>query len=178
MELVDRVKKMFVGDFTVFLGDVRVSTTIEQDGKRVVGTKLDPAIAKTVLTDGKEFHGKATILGQPYLTAYMPLVGPAGKPIGVLFAGQSVKAAEEAIARTQMLLGGISLVLLVIGLFVMFYIVRRITVPLGIAVDDLAQLGAGNFTASVPSELLGRKDEIGKLATAINALTQSMLGLK
>ena len=177
MELVDRVKKMFVGDFTVFLGDVRVSTTIEQDGKRVVGTKLDPAIAKTVLTDGKEFHGKATILGQPYITAYMPLIGPAGKPIGVLFAGQSVKAAEDAIARTQMLIGGISLILLVIGLFVMFYVVRRITRPLGIAVDDLAQLGAGNFTATVPPELLGRKDEIGKLATAINALTQSMRGL-
>ena len=177
MELVDRVKKLFGADFTVFLGDVRISTTIEQNGKRVVGTQLDPAIAKIVLSDGKEFHGKATILGQPYITGYMPLVGPSGKPIGILFAGQSVKAAEEAISRTQMLIGGISLILLVISLFVMFYVVRRITRPLGIAVDDLAQLGAGNFTATVPPELLGRKDEIGKLAAAINALTQSVRGL-
>ena len=177
MELVDRVKKMFGADFTVFLGDLRISTTIEQNGKRAVGTQLDPAIAKIVLSDGKEFHGKATILGQPYITGYMPLVGPSGKPIGILFAGQSVKAAEEAISRTQMLIGGISLILLVISLFVMFYVVRRITRPLGIAVDDLAQLGAGNFTATVPPELLGRKDEIGKLAAAINALTQSVRGL-
>lgn len=177
MELVDRVKKLFGADFTVFLGDVRISTTIEQNGKRAVGTQLDPAIAKIVLSDGKEFHGKATILGQPYITAYMPLIGPSGKPIGILFAGQSVKAAEEAISRTQMLIGGISLILLVISLFVMFYVVRRITRPLGIAVDDLAQLGAGNFTATVPPELLGRKDEIGKLAAAINALTQSVRGL-
>jgi methyl-accepting chemotaxis protein len=150
MDLVDRVKKLFGADFTVFLGDVRISTTIEQNGKRAVGTQLDSAIAKILLSDGKAYHGKATILGQSYLTAYMPLVGPAGKPIGVLFAGQSFKAAEDAMARTQMLIGGISLILLVISLIVMFYVVRRITRPLGIAVDDLAQLGARMRLANWP----------------------------
>ena len=93
METVDYAKKLFSSEFTVFLGDERISSTIMQDGKRVVGTKLDPAIAKTVLADSKEYHGRANILGQPYITAYQPLIGPAGKPIGVLFAGKSVKEA-------------------------------------------------------------------------------------
>lgn len=177
METVDRAKKLFGSDFTVFLGDVRISTTIEQDGKRVVGTKLDPAIAKTVLSDGKAFDGRATILNQPYITAYMPLVGPDNKTIGVLFAGRSVKEAEAVISRTQMIIGGVGVALLIISLIAMFFVVRRITVPLGIAVNDLAELGAGNFTASVPPKLMQRKDEIGKLAIAINNLTQSMRGL-
>ena len=177
MELVDQVKKLFGADFTVFFGDVRLSTTIIVDGKRAVGTKLDPAIAKTVLTEGKEFHGRATILNQPYLTAYRPLLGPTGKPIGVLFAGHSVKEAEGIIANMQLMIGGIGAILLALSLVAMFFVIRRITGPLGIAVDDLGQLAAGNFTASVPPDLLRRKDEIGKLATAINALTLSMRSL-
>jgi methyl-accepting chemotaxis protein len=177
MELVDQIKKMFGSDFTVFFGDVRLSTTIIVDGKRAVGTKLDPAIAKIVLTEGKEFHGRATILNQPYLTAYMPLLGPTGKPIGVLFAGHSVKEAEGIIANMQLMIGGIGAILLALSLVAMFFVIRRITGPLGIAVDDLGQLAAGNFTASVPPELLRRKDEIGKLTTAINGLTLSMRSL-
>ena len=177
LSIIDHVKQLFGADFTIFLGDVRISTTIVQDGKRVIGTKLDPAIAKTVLVEGKPFQGAATILGQPYLTAYMPLVGPDQKNIGVLFAGQSVTKMEAAIARTRLIIGGVGAVLLLIGLFAMFFVVRRITVPLGLAVDDLAQLGAGNFTATVPPEMLKRKDEIGKLSVAINALTQNMRGL-
>ena len=177
LSIIDHVKQLFGADFTIFLGDVRISTTIVQDGKRVIGTKLDPAIAKTVLAEGKPFQGAASILGQPYLTAYMPLVGPDQKNIGVLFAGQSVTKMEAAIARTRLIIGGVGAVLLLIGLFAMFFVVRRITVPLGLAVDDLAQLGAGNFTATVPPEMLKRKDEIGKLSVAINALTQNMRGL-
>ena len=177
LSIIDHVKQLFGADFMIFLGDVRISTTIVQDGKRVIGTKLDPAIAKTVLVEGKPFQGAATILGQPYLTAYMPLVGPDQKNIGVLFAGQSVTKMEAAIARTRLIIGGVGAVLLLIGLFAMFFVVRRITVPLGLAVDDLAQLGAGDFTATVPPEMLKRKDEIGKLSVAINALTQNMRGL-
>ena len=77
----------------------------------------------------------------------------------------------------QWMIGGIGVALLVISLIVMFFVVRRITIPLGIAVADLGQLAAGNFTATVPPELLRRKDEVGKLAVAINGLTQSMRSL-
>ncbi len=177
METVDHAKALFGSEFTVFLNDVRISSTLMQDGKRIVGTKLDPAIAKIVLTDGKEYHGRANILGQPYITAYKPLLGPTGKPIGVLFAGHSVKEAESIISSMQWMIGGSGIILLLLSLIAMFFVVRRITVPLGIAVDDLGQLAAGNFTASVPPELLRRKDEVGKLAMAINALTLSMRNL-
>ena len=177
METVDHAKKLFGSEFTVFLGDVRISSTFMQDGKRIVGTKLDPAIAKIILTDGKEYHGRANILGQPYITAYQPLLGPAGKPIGVLFAGHSVKESEAIISNMQLMIGGIGVILLILSLIAMFFVIRRITGPLGIAVDDLGQLAAGNFTASVPPELLRRKDEVGKLAVAINGLTQSMRSL-
>lgn len=177
LTIVDRVKQLYGADCTIFLGDVRISTTIVQDGKRVIGTKLDPAIAKAVLVEGKLFRGATSILGQPYRTAYMPLIGPGQKNIGVLFAGQSALKMEAAIDRTRLIIGGVGAALLVIGLFAMFFVVRRITEPLGLVVNELAQLGAGDFTATVPPALLRRKDEIGKLTGAIDALTQNLRGL-
>ena len=95
-EMVDKAKKLFNVDTTLFKEDVRESTTVTLNGQRQVGTKLDPAIADIVLKQGKRFDGAATILGMPYLTSYEPIIGPAGKPVGVLFAGESLTIAHAA----------------------------------------------------------------------------------
>ena len=89
-ELVDLAKKLYTVDTTLFLGDTREATTITINGQRQVGTKLDPKIADIVLKQGKRYDGDAVILGMQYLTSYLPLVGPDGKSLGVLFAGKSL----------------------------------------------------------------------------------------
>ena len=51
---VDSIKKIFGVECTIFNRDERVSTTLEKDGKRIVGTKMDnPAVIETVLGNGK-----------------------------------------------------------------------------------------------------------------------------
>ena len=50
-EIVDYIKSKFNCDATIFLGDTRIATTIIKDNERVVGTKLDPDIAKIVLAN-------------------------------------------------------------------------------------------------------------------------------
>ena len=176
-EFIDRVKRLYGADATIFLGDVRVMTTIVNQGQRAVGTKLDPAITKIVLSEGKNFQGQATILGQPYLTAYRPFAGADGKPQGILFAGNSIQKARDIIWTKQKMIGGATLVLLIPSLALLFFVVRRITVPLGFAVKDLGQLSEGNFTIVVPKDFLKRKDEIGQLATAVQALVLTLRGL-
>ena len=178
LTLVDRVKKLYGADCTMFLGDVRIATTIEQDGKRVVGTQLDPNIAKVVLGEGKVYHGQASILGMPYLTAYMPLVGSENKNIGVLFAGQSTRKAEEAMSRTKLVIGCSSILVLMLSIAVMFLVIRRITVPLSFATEQLmGQLSSGNFSVTIPENFLKRNDEIGSLAKAMETLTRNIRGL-
>lgn len=50
---VDNMKKRFNVECTVFQKDVRVSTTLERDGKRIIGTKMDnPKVIETVLEKG------------------------------------------------------------------------------------------------------------------------------
>jgi methyl-accepting chemotaxis protein len=69
-KLTDLIKNSYDTEATIFAKDVRVSTTIIQDGKRLVGTKLDPKIVEKVLTQKQAYNGSAEILGVPYLTAY------------------------------------------------------------------------------------------------------------
>ena len=48
-KLLDDLKKQTGYEFTIFDGDVRAYTTVEQDGKRVTGTKMSSEVVNTVI---------------------------------------------------------------------------------------------------------------------------------
>ena len=166
-ETVDDAKKKFKIDATLFLGDVRESTTIVLNGQRQVGTKLDPKIADLVLNQGKRFDGEATILGMSYLTSYEPIVGPEGKPIGALFAGKSLADAHAARNKMGLAVGVATLLALVLAFVATMFMARRITGPLlklGAAVGAVA---GGDLTRTVNVE---SKDEVGVLSHDFNTM--------
>jgi methyl-accepting chemotaxis protein len=87
-ELPDKVKALCGGTATLFMGDLRVSTNVlKADGSRAVGTRLQGVALETVLKAGKSYRGEATILGEPYFTAYDPLKNAQGETIGVMYVG-------------------------------------------------------------------------------------------
>ena len=166
-ETVDHAKKMFNVDTTLFLGDVRESTTITIDGKRQVGTKLDPKIADIVLKQGKRFDGEATILNMPYLTSYEPIVGPDGKPIGVLFAGRSLVDAHAARNKMGMTVGIATLLALILSFVATLLMARRITGPLLQLGTVVGAVAAGDLTRTVEVE---SADEVGVLSNNFNTM--------
>ncbi len=163
-ETVDNAKKLFNVDTTLFLGDVRESTTIMIDGKRQVGTKLDPKIADIVLKQGKRFDGEATILGMPYLTSYEPIVGPEGKPIGVLFAGRSLVDAHAARNKMGMAVGVATLLALILAFVATLFMAKRITDPLRQMGEALA---SGDLTRTLD---VNTKDEVGVMSQHFNTM--------
>ena len=166
-ETVDNAKKLFKVDTTLFLGDVRESTTVMVNGQRQVGTKLDSKIADVVLNQGKRFDGEATILGMSYLTSYEPIVGPEGKPIGVLFAGKSLAEAHAARNKMGMAVGVATLLALILAFIATLYMAKRITDPLrqlGIAVGAVA---GGDLTRTVDVK---SADEVGVLSRDFNTM--------
>ncbi len=166
-EMVDKAKKLFNVDTTLFKEDVRESTTVTLNGQRQVGTKLDPAIADIVLKQGKRFDGAATILGMPYLTSYEPIIGPAGKPVGVLFAGESLTIAHAARDKMVVTVAITTIIALLLAFLATLWMARKITQP-------LLQLGAvagtvanGDLTQSVTVK---SADEVGALAKNFNTM--------
>jgi methyl-accepting chemotaxis protein len=98
--LVDAVKAKFGGAATIFQGDQRIATNVQNaDGSRALGTRLAPGAAyERVLRQGLSYRGETEVLGEAYLALYEPIACD-GAVIGLLFVGirkaSTVAAAAE-----------------------------------------------------------------------------------
>ena len=91
-ELVDSLKSKFGGTATFFVkkGDafVRISTNVMKDGKRAIGTPLDPSgPAIAAIRQGKAYYGIVDILGKLYDTGYEPIKNTNGDITGIYYIG-------------------------------------------------------------------------------------------
>ncbi|HBE79685.1 MAG TPA: hypothetical protein DDW65_18195, partial [Firmicutes bacterium] len=140
-ELVDAIKRTFKTDATIFLKDIRLDTTIKANGKRAVGTKLNPQIVQLVLKQNRKYVGNAMILGRPYLATYMPLLGPDNKPLGILFAGESM---DEVIKTNVFIFTSVLIITVILILLIYLVAVKFLTIsfiiPLQTAVDVLKKV--------------------------------------
>ncbi|MBP2636416.1 MAG: hypothetical protein H6Q72_2323 [Firmicutes bacterium] len=173
-EIVDKVKQMFGVDATLFLDDERIATTIMKDGKRVVGTKLDPVIAEKVLKQNQKYMGHANIVGKEYITSYLPLLGPEDKPIGILFSGQDVSVLNAEKNKMMLTIGAIALCALGVGVVLTFFLAKGITTPIGRLVEGVGKVAAGDLTQRVA---ITSGDEIGVLAGHFNAMVDHLKAL-
>jgi methyl-accepting chemotaxis protein len=118
-ELVDRVKELTGSSATLFVrrGDdfVRVSTNIIRDGRRAVGTLLDPnGKAVAALRQDRAFYGVVDILGKPFYTAYEPMRDASGRSIGAWYVGYEIStlaALGRSIASSKLLDNGFTALL-------------------------------------------------------------------
>ncbi|RJP73254.1 MAG: HAMP domain-containing protein, partial [Ignavibacteriales bacterium] len=172
-EKLDDMKKLFDCEFTLFLGDVRINTTIIKEGKRLVGTKLDPKVAGIVLNESKEYYGEADILGNPYVTAYKPLLDNENKAMGVVFSGKPLK--EIISARNSIIYAVVpvtAIVLIIAILFMNRFIRMMITNPVKELVTEGAnKISVGEVDINIKST---RTDEIGDLQRAFVNLAENV----
>jgi len=165
--LVDGVKKDLGAEATIFFGDTRFSTSIEIDGKRAVGTKLDnPAILDAVLRQGKTYFGDNRIFGRDYRTAYEPLKN-GDAIVGMIFIGTDISkvlAARDAIIWRIGLAGLVGMALFA----ALAWLFSRLLVKPLLACVAFARAvarGETDQTLSVSSQ-----DETGVLAKALTAM--------
>jgi methyl-accepting chemotaxis protein len=169
---VDKVKKMYGTDITIFLGDERVATTLIKDGKRVIGTRLNGDIAAIVLGEGQRYNARADILDMDYFTAYLPLFGNDDKPIGVLFAGESTAAVIVERNRLVATIAIVSLGVIGIGAVCAFFIAKGIANPLKTMLAAAQEVAAGNLAGGKIALTSG--DEVGQLGAAFNTMTENL----
>ena len=158
-DFVDSLKKRFAVECTIFKDDERVSTTLEKDGKRIVGTKMDnPEVLETVLRKGWKFLHKNKIMGKNYNTAYWPLIGAEGKISGMIFIGKD-RAAIEQSARDVIFAVLIAVLVLGCIMAAIGYVLARNTIrPIALMMSSL------NRTA----------DEVSSVANQVSSSSQSL----
>jgi len=91
-EIVDGIKDKHGCVATFFVKKdesfIRISTNVQKEGNRAVGTKLDPTgPAYAAVAKGEIYKGEAEILGGKYDTIYEPIKDDKGAVAGVYFVG-------------------------------------------------------------------------------------------
>lgn len=173
--LVDKLKEKLGLEVTMFRNNIRLSTTVKNEGKRAIGTEMkDEKVLSTVLQQLKTYYGEANVVGIPHTTAYAPLKDSDGKAIGMIFAGISKASIMEAIidAFIDEVIFQIPLNLLILAITILI-LRRSITIPLTRVTQFAEGVAGGNLEAKL--EMNARGDELGKLG---NALTQMVDNLK
>jgi len=138
---VDRIKKIFGIECTFFKDDERISTTLERDGKRLVGTKMDnPKVIETVLQKGQTFLARNKIAGKNYNTAYWPIMNAEGKITGMTFIGKDRSGMEDMIRSTILAILGAGLLVGALMAVLGYFLTRTIVKPI---LKDIASLNNG-----------------------------------
>jgi methyl-accepting chemotaxis protein len=172
-EYIDELSEGLGVEVTVFKKDqvdyIRVLTTIiDENGERVIGTKLDPlGQAYTEISNGKHFVGEATILGKAYVTIYKPIMA-GNEIIGIYFVGIPSEAVSSIISN-----GLISIIkYALLGIFVIvvlssiasYYLGAYIVNPIVAINKVMVKLGKLDFyfdSQDSALKYIERKDEIG-----------------
>ena len=151
---LDELKDLLRCEFTIFEGDVRTYTTIQQNGERVVGTKLSDELADIVLRQGQSYIGNAEILGVEHICSYVPTKDENGQINGLIFAGISLQTATEQINETVKMACVVGIVAVIISIILMsVFVGRSVSGPLA-KLTGLAQL--------MEQGDLGLKSKIGR----------------
>ncbi len=162
-EFVDAVSDLLKVYATIFLDDLRISTSIRLDnGVRALGTRVSREVAATVLDRGERYLGQASILGESYLTAYDPIFDDSGEIVGMLFVGipeAPFAAMKEGTIKQYIY---ISLFGILLALAIAYTLSRKITGPLQRLTQTMQKVELGDLSQRFSSDLsAGRPSESG-----------------
>ena len=172
---LDELKALHNTELTIFANDIRIATTITQNGERAVGTSLNENIAKIVLEEGNPYTGKADILGTPHITEYIPLRNTEDEIVGVVFAGLSEAAANKATRDSILHMAAAAILIIAICAFILFrFMNKNIKQPMYKLTEVSTMLAQGHLDVEVESATSSKKDEVGLLNEAMYQMVRQL----
>ncbi len=177
-EIIDRIKKNTGVDITVFYGDTRVTTSLEdaKTKERLIGTQASEEVVKKVLKQGKEYSDTdVEINGQPYYAYYVPLENADGTIIGMIFAGREAESQHSYIIDRVTAVAIATTVIFLIAAIVSIFTSKKLAASIKGTREAIVELADGNLITPVREELIERRNEIGDMAKAVEHLRQELL---
>lgn len=179
-ETLDELKGMLGCEFTIFDGDVRTYTTIQQNGERVVGTKLSDELSEIVLKQGQSYTGNAEILGVEHICSYVPTRDENGQIDGLIFAGISLQSATEQISGTVKMACVVGVIAVIISIIIMsVFVGRSVSGPLAKLTGLAQRMEQGDLGLKSNQTLavnIRSNDEIGYLTHIFQNMMNSLKG--
>ncbi len=170
---VDQVKKDSGIVATIFFGDTRYMTSVlDKNGDRVVGTQAGGEVVREVLENGNTYFAKhVDVVGEEYYAYYLPIYNAdSATPVGMVFTGMSQKEVEKEIAIVVSLLVGFAVIMMIGGGVLIFIVSTSIVKKLKVGVSALQAVAGGDLTVALDKKILSQKNEIGDMIRAIDEM--------
>jgi methyl-accepting chemotaxis protein len=161
-DVVDNLKERFQAEFTVTLDDTRIATTLFSQGERLIGSKIDPEIAQTVIEEKQDYFGNVEILGQRFGTHYIPLINAHNEVFAILVSGNPQEHLSQE--RNAFIFNGIliGLIGLAVSILMLWFITKKIVKPLNGLMSLVTAVTRGNIDINMDKSNVSQ-DEIGTL---------------
>ncbi len=169
--LVDKVKKTTKDTATIFLDGLRISTNVEENNKRAIGTFVSEDVYDKVVKNGETYYGRAFVVNDWYLTAYEPIRNSDNEIIGMLYVGIPEKPFIVLQNSIKHIIIGVGILGLLIAIIVSFVINGKITKPLDELKKGAEAIGKGNYDFRVK---INTNDEFEELASAFNKMADEI----
>lgn len=176
-EFIYDIKKRSGYDISVFYGDTRYVTTIENEaGERQIGTQAPAVVTETVLKHGEDYEDRnIDIMGTRYIGHYMPLYQEGtSEIIGMIFLGENYLDLRDVVSHAfKELFIGIVIVL-ILSIAISYMIARHIVNAIEQGVSYVETIGNGKLGIKVAPSLLARGDSVGNMCRTISTLNENL----
>lgn len=182
-KLLDTIKEKSGIEVTFFYGTKRIMTSIvDRDGNRILGSPAGEKIATEVLQNGQEYFSKnVSIDGELYYGYYVPVFQSEGDmtPIGMVFAGINKNETLNQVLKVVFFMVLMVILIAIFGILIGAYVSNSIAKALNMGITCVKEISTGKLTIQLKQKYINRKDEVGDLARAIKKLQmdlQHMIG--
>jgi two-component system NtrC family sensor kinase len=172
--LVDRIKEVAgVDTATIFFGDLRVSTNVKDEaGNRAIGTRVSEEVGEQVLSEGREYPGRAYVVKEWFITRYVPLRDYQDRVVGSLYVGAREAAFQRLVHTLVARIVYIALGTVCLAALIALPISIAITRPIAELVEAHRRLAGGEMTVRVvPARGEG---ELTTLARSFNTMAETL----
>ncbi len=171
--LVDYAKNFAkIETMTVFLGDMRVSTSIlDKSNNRAVGTLVARDVFQEVIINGQNYIGRSFAVNDWYIGTYEPLRDTGGTIVGMLYVGVRESIFVSLIHAFNTLAVSIGLLCIFIAGIIAIPISRWITRPIERLVAANRRLAKGDMDVRVAADGNG---ELALLSRSFNDMMETL----
>lgn len=162
---------------TFFYGDKRLVTSlVDKDGRRIVGSRAGDFLVQNVLKDGNDvFTNRVLVEDEFYFGYYIPVYqNNSSEIIGMIFAGVPTSEIYESLNLITGVFAAAILVILIGTILFCTLVARSIAISIRSSMNVVEQISEGNLGVSIQQKALERKDEVGALSLSTKRLVDNL----
>lgn len=170
--VIDFMKKNSGLEISMFYGQDRLLTSIEDSEGNKVTTPLSDGFYQILKDDGYCFTDAAEVAGTPHYAVGQVVANYGAGQEVILAANYSIPLAEEAYIKSLKSYVTFMVIIALIFIAISVVVVRIISKNIQTSVGHLDEVADGKLNVKISNKLTNRGDEVGNIAKAIRSLIE------